>query len=188
MINAFDYGKEDLVYKKRIGKTDNGRKKEYELPETAIPEEYFPPSIQKGLEGLEDGRKRFLFILINFLSTLGWTHAKIEELVWKWNEKNPEPLKENYIVGQLRYAKVNKERVPPPNYSTGIYKDLQIEDPENITSKYKNPVTYAKVLYNQKNKKKKKRKRLTKKQKEMRKRHREKLKKQKASKKKNENS
>ncbi len=188
MINAFDFRKEEILFRDSFADKKTHKEKEYELPETAIPEEYFPPSIKKGLQGLEDGRKRFLFILINFLSTLGWTHAKIEEIVWKWNEKNPEPLKENYIIGQLRYAKTNKEKVPPPNYVTGIYKDLQIEDPENITSRYNNPVTYAKVLYSQKNKEKKKRKKLTKKQKEMRKKHRQKLKKQKASKKDNENT
>jgi hypothetical protein len=174
MINAFDYGKEDDIYKE-IYKQDNEKKKtkEFDLPDQAIPEEYFPPSIKKGLEGLKDGKKRFLFILINFLRTSGWTYKNIEERVREWNKKNPKPLKETYLIGQLRYAKVNKDIVPPPNYSTQYYQDLGLSDPENIMRKYKNPVMYARVLYEQN---KKKSRRLTKEQKEMRRKYRETLK------------
>ena len=162
IIQAFDFQIKKEAYKKS---------KVYDLPETAIPEEFFPPSIKQGLEGLQDGKKRFLFILINFLSTLGWTYPKIEELVYEWNSKNPEPLKQNYILGQLRYVKAQKKVIPPPNYTTGIYKDLGLHEPENIVRKYKNPVTYAKILFSQN-----KGRKLTKKQKEMRKNYRERLK------------
>jgi L-amino acid N-acyltransferase YncA len=51
-----------------------------------------------------------------------------------------------------------------------MYRDLSIEDPENITRRYNNPVTYATVLYNQN---RKKRRKLTKEQKELRKKHRQ---------------
>ncbi|MBS3133484.1 hypothetical protein J4470_05190 [Candidatus Woesearchaeota archaeon] len=43
--------------------------KEYEIPAEAVPEKFFPPCIQKLLLGVEDGRKRTLFILTNFLAS-----------------------------------------------------------------------------------------------------------------------
>lgn len=151
LIQAFDHKSEtELV--NRYDKTEN---REYELPDIAIPAEFFPQSILKGLEGLKDGKKRFLFILINFLRSCGWTPKNVEEIVIEWNKKNQEPLKDNYLTGQLRYSK-DKKPVPPPNYSTGYYKDLGIPDSELIMRKYKNPVVYAKTLYEQRNKKTKK--------------------------------
>jgi len=174
VISAFDYDKEDMIYRRlyeRESKT--AKKKSYELPEQAIPVDYFPESIKKGLAGLKDGKKRFLFILINFLRSSGWSDKNIEELVIEWNKKNPEPLKENYITGQLRYMKQNKEIVPPPNYNTGYYRDLGIADNETIMMRYKNPVSYARALYEQN---KKKSRRLTDEQKAMRKAYRDSLK------------
>ncbi len=148
LVQAFDF--ENLHEKTEIRK-----QREYELPDIAIPEDYFPDSIKKGLEGLKDGKKRFLFILINFLKTLGWTDKNIEEKVLDWNKKNPDPLKDNYVIGQLRYSK-GKKPVPPPNYSTGYYKDLGIPDSETVMRKYKNPVVYARTMYEQRNKRRKK--------------------------------
>ncbi|MEK6916310.1 MAG: DNA primase small subunit domain-containing protein [Nanoarchaeota archaeon] len=179
VISAFDYDKEDIEYKRLYDKeAQKSKKKNYELPEQAITEEYFPESIKKGLLGLKDGKKRFLFILINFLRSSGWSDKNIEERVIEWNKKNPEPLKENYLTGQLRYMKQNKEVVPPPNYSTGYYRDLGIAESENITRMYKNPVAYARRLYEQNNEQnKKKSRKLTDEQKEMRKKFREKLRK-----------
>lgn len=153
LVQAFDYkteNDEQINYSKK-------ENKDYELPDIAIPRDYFPQSIQKGLEGLKDGKKRFLFILINFLKSCGWTQKNVEEIVLEWNKKNSEPLKDNYVTGQLRYSK-NKKSVPPPNYSTGYYKDLGIPDSETVMRKYKNPVVYAKTLYEQNTKKRKKKK------------------------------
>ncbi|MBT3463593.1 hypothetical protein HN789_03815 [archaeon] len=153
LIQAFDHQTEQNSITNRSSK----ELKEYELPDIAIPEDFFPESIKKGLLGLKDGKKRFLFILVNFLRTSGWTNKNVEEKVLEWNKKNPEPLKDNYIVGQLRYSKYKKPS-PPPNYSSGYYKDLGIPDSDLIMRKYKNPVVYAKSLYEQRNKRKKKKK------------------------------
>ncbi|MBW2988656.1 hypothetical protein KY318_04035, partial [Candidatus Woesearchaeota archaeon] len=43
-------------------------KREYEIPKTPVSSELFPPCINNILKGLEDGRKRSLFILLTFLS------------------------------------------------------------------------------------------------------------------------
>ena len=44
--------------------------KNYEEFKDRVPEKFFPESIKKGLKGLEDGKKRFVFILINFLKLI----------------------------------------------------------------------------------------------------------------------
>lgn len=118
-------------------------RKEIEVPTEAIPEEFFPPCIKNILKGLEDGKKRSLFILQNFLTSCGWSHDMIEERVKKWNEANDEGIRETIIVGSLRYAKQRKEVILPPNCKS-YYEELQICQPDNICEKIKNPVQYAK--------------------------------------------
>ena len=93
---------------------------------------------------MEDGRKRFLFILINFLKCVGWSMDEISKKVRVWNSKNYEPLREGYILSQLSWHRRNKDKIPPPNYDNiSYYKDLGLEDQENIMAKFKNPVNYT---------------------------------------------
>ena len=153
--------------------------KKFDLPEEAIPVSLFPPCIQHGLSGLEDGKKRFLFTLINFLHTCGWNHDKIEEIVYEWNKKNPEPLREVYLTGQLRYSKQRGENVPPQNCRR-YYEELNICKPDALCSKIKNPVQYAKrKAFSLQGKSSKGRSKLTMEQKEMRRRFRAKVKEEK---------
>jgi len=127
--------KEDILINQKI---------EFKEPEKAIPPEFFPPCIKKGLQGLDDGKKRFLFILVNFLTSIGWDYDSIEKLLKEWNEKNKEPLKEVYLLGQIRYHKQHKKKILPPNCSNSMYyKDLQICNPDALCAKIKNPVNYA---------------------------------------------
>jgi hypothetical protein len=117
---------------------------EFETPEEAIPEKHFPPTIKNILEGLEDGRKRGLFILINFYLTVGYSMDEIESKIWEWNERNDEPLREAYVKNQLRWHRNREEVVPPPNYdSNGYYKDMQVYEGNNLEEEVKNPVSYA---------------------------------------------
>ncbi|MFH1399110.1 MAG: hypothetical protein ABIG95_03285 [Candidatus Woesearchaeota archaeon] len=119
--------------------------KPVEIPEVAIPEQFFPPCIKIGLQGLIDGRKRFLFSLQNFLGCVGWSTDQIEELVSEWNQKNNEPLRETITKGQLRYSKQRKQVIMPPNCQNLMYYlDIGICKPDNLCSKIKNPVQYAK--------------------------------------------
>ena len=60
-------------------------------------------------EKAEDGKKRALFILNNFLTSVGWNHGQIEKRLKVWNKKNPEPLREVILLGQLRYRKQQKQ-------------------------------------------------------------------------------
>lgn len=115
----------------------------YADPEDKINEMYFPPCMQNILLGLEDGRKRAVFILLNFLTKCGWKYDDIRELLLSWNTKNKEPLREQNIVGPSRYHQEHKKKILPPNCSTTYYKDIGVCKPDNLCAKIKNPVNYT---------------------------------------------
>lgn len=123
---------------------ENKRNAAIEVPATAIPEQHFPPCIQRIAQGMEDGRKRALFILINFLRSVGWSYEQVEQYVKAWNERNPQQLRENYVVGQLSYAKRKKPVLPPNCDNIAYYQSLGIKCADTICTRCKNPVNYAK--------------------------------------------
>jgi hypothetical protein len=134
----------DFVEDRREERKKERIEKDYERPDDAIPESYFPPTIKNILEGLEDGRKRGLFILINFYRCVGYGWDEIESKMWEWNDRNEEPLREAYLKSQLRWHRNRDEDVPPPNYdSNGYYKDMQVYEGDNLEEKVSNPVSYA---------------------------------------------
>ncbi len=124
-----------------------------------IPKECFPPCIKNGLNGLEDGRKRFLFILLNFLKKCGYSKEEIVEIVEEWNrKKNKEPLRESYVKAQLKYfLEKNKEYLPPNCDNKDYYGDLRICEKDFLCEKIKNPFMYAVLRAGKINKNKKKR-------------------------------
>ncbi len=75
--------------------------------ERKIPEELFPPCIKLILAGLNDGRKRSIFTLVNFLRMMNWPWPEIEERLMQWNGKNPQPLPGNLIIAQFRRAQTH---------------------------------------------------------------------------------
>ncbi len=99
----------------------------YDVPLTGVTEVMFPESIKKLLQGLKDGKKRGLFILITFLKSLQFSPAYIEQAVYEWNTKNEPPLKEGYIKSQLTWHLRQKKKILPPNYDNqSFYKDLNL--------------------------------------------------------------
>lgn len=72
-----------------------------------VPERNFPPCIKNILKGLDDGKKRSLFTLVNFLRLMNWKYDEIEERMLKWNEKNSPPLQRSMILGSVRYHHQN---------------------------------------------------------------------------------
>ena len=179
LVNAFDYGKEDLQYKRMYQEEAQKQKtirRNYDELTEAIPKELFPPCINNILSGLEDGRKRSLFILTNFFTSVGWSYDQIQDELLEWNKKNQEKLKEALITGQVRYHKQKKQKILPPNCRS-YYKDFGVCSPDNLCEKIKNPVQYSKrkVFYLTKTRKPQ-RKKLTEEQKEMRRKYRETLK------------
>ena len=66
-------------------------------------------------------------------------------MVYEWNERNPEPLKEQYLKGQLSQLRRDKQILPPPSCANqDYYKSLLICTPDNFCSKIKNPSAYTK--------------------------------------------
>lgn len=146
-VQAFDL-EMDKIEKEKYKQITEGVKGRWKVDfdefEQSVPEQFFPPCIKLILRGLIDGKKRSLFILINFLKSVNWPYDKIEERIKQWNKVNKETLRENYIVGQLRYQKHNKEKILPPNCDNMMYyKDLGVCNPENLCNKIKNPVNYS---------------------------------------------
>ena len=118
--------------------------KEFEAPKNALPEELFPPCIKLILNGLEDGRKRALFILVNYFTSIGWDYDMIEKSLKEWNSKNKEQLREVYLLGQLRYHKQMRKRIPPPNCSNEMYMlGIGVCKPDSFCQKIKNPAQYT---------------------------------------------
>lgn len=120
-------------------------KTRYRIHKHLIKKDLFPPCILKLLKGIkEDGRKRAVFILINFLKQMAWNLNEIQNLLLKWNKKNYEPLRENYILSQINWHKKQHQKILPPNCSNEVYyKGLAICNPDNWCRKIKNPVNYT---------------------------------------------
>ena len=121
----------------------NELKKDYDIPKEAIGKEFFPPCIKNIYKGLEDGRKRALFILINFLRSVGWDFEAIKKEVFEWNKHNPEPLRESYINSQLNWhKKIKGSYLPPGCKNKNYYLDIGICKPDETCKGISNPVVY----------------------------------------------
>ncbi|MDO8660615.1 MAG: hypothetical protein Q7K43_01880, partial [Candidatus Woesearchaeota archaeon] len=109
-----------------------------------VPKQYFPPCIQNILKPLQDGRKRSMFVLVNFLHSIGWNHDQIEELLKIWNKQQSQPLSESLITGQVRYHKqMNKKNLPPNCFNKQYYMELGFCKPDAFCPRIKNPASYA---------------------------------------------
>src|SRR3989338_7435811 len=89
---------------------------------------------------MSDGKKRGLFVLINFFRSVGMDKDEFEKRIYGWNEKNEVPLKLGYIQSQISWSYRNK-LVLPPNYDKDYYKGIGIV-PTEEEMRYKNPVNY----------------------------------------------
>src|SRR5690606_35832989 len=108
---------------------------------------------KKILEGVGDGRKRALFVLINFFRSISMDKSEMEKRIYEWNQKNEVPLKEGYIKSQLDWAYRNK-LVLPPNYNKDYYKGIGVI-PTEEEMKMKNPVNFTKkIVFGEQNSKK----------------------------------
>jgi hypothetical protein len=110
-------------------------------------EDIFPPCIRHILKGVQqDGRKRALFILINFFKSLGLSDSELEKRINEWNEKNYMPLKKGYVQSQLVWFNRNSARLPP-NCDKPNYRDIGSCKPDELCRQIKNPVNYAVKKY-----------------------------------------
>lgn len=142
LTNALDWEARNRKVKKK-------KEKRKFRTKAKVSEKRFPPCIKLILKGISDGRKRSVFILVNFLQTLNWKWGEIEEKIKKWNEKNHPPLKENYINTQLNWFKRQRKDMLPPNCANRMfYKGFGACKPdekckqETKEIQIKNPVVY----------------------------------------------
>jgi len=146
VLETMDWAEIQEELEKKM-KKDNPNKyegKRFEGPLKRIDEQYFPPCIKNILEGIEDGRKRAIFILINFFMTCGWPLKDIEGVLLEWNKRNPDPIKTVYITTQLNYAAQKEVTILPANCENkGYYKDMKVCVPDGFCQKILNPATYA---------------------------------------------
>jgi len=124
-----------------------------------LSDEFLPPSIKKILQGINDGRKRAVFILLNLFRSIGMEKEELEKRIYEWNERNKIPLKKGYIKTQIAWS-YRKNPVPPPNYDKDYYRGIGII-PTEEELRLKNPLNYIvrkTFQKNSQNKKSKKRK------------------------------
>jgi len=135
-----------LDWHKRAGKSDRREPKDGKNYDEVVIKDLsptmYPPCINKILEGMkQDGRKRALFILMNFFKSLNMKDGEIKEKVFEWNKKNYHPLKDGYITSQLSWQARQKKMLPPN--CDKYYPELQLCEKDNLCLKVKNPVNYA---------------------------------------------
>jgi hypothetical protein len=155
-----DQGVEDLAVealdwhaRQQTAETDDEKRtktEDYDIPDEALAKEHFPAPIKRILQGLEDGRKRALYILATFMRHVGYSWDDIEKEVWDWNERNKEELDDNYIKTQLQWHRAQNDPRMPPNFGAkGWYHDIGVldeDEDEQMLENFSNPVPYASVL------------------------------------------
>ncbi|MFH1623417.1 MAG: hypothetical protein ABIA12_02810, partial [Candidatus Aenigmatarchaeota archaeon] len=116
-------------------------------------EPQFPPCVHAIFKGLADGKKRSVFILINFLRNMGWKPEETEKRLGEWNEHNYPPMQSNYIRTQLRWhLQQNRTLLPPNCDNENFYRSFGVCKPDAVCTAgakaagqvtIKNPVNYA---------------------------------------------
>jgi len=101
----------------------------------------FPPCIQRILQGLTDGKKRALFILINLFRSIGMEREELEKRIEEWNKKNNPSLKQGIIKTQIIWS-YRKNSIMPPNCKE-FYQGIGVCLPDDFCKLVKNPVNYV---------------------------------------------
>jgi len=104
-------------------------------------EKNYPPCIKKILLGINDGKKRSLFALLNFFRSIGTEKEELEKILYSWNEKNNPKLPNGYINSQLAYA-IKRKPILPPNCME-FYQGIGSCSPDELCKMIKNPVNYV---------------------------------------------
>ncbi len=159
IIQSLDWANKNKI---EIKETISKRPKHKNTKTKYISENLFPPCIKNMLNnGLSDGKKRGIFVLINFLRNMGWTQEQIEKRIFEWNEKNIPQIRRNYLLGQLRWHFRNEKSLLPPNcLNENYYKSFGCYECCNNLhqSGIKNPVSYPFRILKSKSNLKKRRK------------------------------
>ncbi len=142
IIEALDWYKNREISEGKDEKKITGKYANFKpIKVNNLMEDQFPPCIQNILKGLEDGKKRSLFVLINIFRSVGMEKQEMEKKIFEWNQKNKPPLKKGYIDGQLKWTYNNKPKLPPN--CKKFYQEIGICKPDGYCSKIKNPLNYV---------------------------------------------
>ena len=150
------YSDEDYMYDSMNLEYENSLKGSRDSFAFEITEEVkvsdFPRTIQYVLGNkFEDGRKRALFLLMTFLTSVKWDIETVEQVVREWNDKQSNPLKSNYLMAQMSWFKAQSKVLCPPNFSNanyyfgiGIPQEIVDDDVNKfVNRKSKNPLHYV---------------------------------------------
>lgn len=142
---AFKWNRENSGPESQTNKT--AQKSEFKPSGERIPEERFPPCVKNILMGLKDGKKRSLFVLINYLRSVNWDFSEIETRIMEWNAKNLPSLPQTYVRGQISYASRSKPFLPPNCEKIKGF-EFGICTPDQRCQRIKNPANYAAATKN----------------------------------------
>jgi len=137
LMQALDWHRE-----KNQGEEQEKTIKEFkQIQLTNLSEKHFPPCIKKLLNGIRDGKKRGVFVLINLFRSVGMDKAELEKRIYDWNKKNEVPLKEGYIKTQITWS-YRRKPIMPQNCKE-FYQGIGICTPDDFCKLIKNPVNYV---------------------------------------------
>ena len=137
LMQALDWSKENVS-------EENSSKKNIEYKPIQIAdrsEKNYPPCVKKILLGINDGKKRALFALLNFFRSIGTEKQELEAILYSWNEKNNPKLQNGYIKSQISYA-IKRKPIMPPNCME-FYQGISVCAPDELCRLVKNPVNYV---------------------------------------------
>ena len=144
IIQAFDWHFEKQKKNNQNEPAKTNTERTFENVTDLIKADSFPPCMVNILKGnMADGKKRALFVLINFLKQMNWPYELIEKTVKEWNNKNQEPLRENYVMAQLLSAKRQGKMMPPNCSNESYFIETGLCTPNSFCHKIKNPANYS---------------------------------------------
>ena len=137
LMQALDWHKENNLASK-----DEKKSFDYKpIQLSNLSEKNFPPCVHKILQGIADGKKRALFILINLFRSVGMDKDELEKRISDWNKKNKPSLKQGYIKSQLSWG-YRKKPIMPPNCKE-FYQGIGVCLPDDFCKLVKNPINYV---------------------------------------------
>lgn len=141
VMQAIDWA-EESGFNKEMNERASGKYADFKPIELKnINENQFPPCAKKILEGVQDGKKRSVFVLLNLFRSIGMDKEELEKRIYEWNEKNEVPLKKGYINAQLAWS-YKRKPIMPPNCKE-FYQNLGVCNPDKTCAKIKNPISYV---------------------------------------------
>ena len=129
-----------------LRKKEPVEKKQITRWEQKVPEELFPPCIKSILAGLDDGKKRSIFTLVNFLRMMNWTPEEIEQKIAEWNTRNRPPLPNAIVASTVRYHE--RRTLTPANcFNDQFYVAFGVCKPDEICKRMKAKKTSNPIVY-----------------------------------------